>query len=748
MTKKTRGAFGALLALALALILGMVPGTSKAAKADDALIAALDESATYAPTTLPNGDWETQFGKPHPQWGWDYPHNGNCSGNYTESGWGTTDDYFEIYPPSTYNVETGNHGKVAEMNAFKNAILFQDLDTTPGDIIMWKLEHAARWWGYTGPQSMKVSIGGSDGDSPKGTGAPENLNVHITAASLAEFTSAGVQNPDGVTLGYANADDLSALSVTAQNRKDNPWHTARGVYIIPAGQTKTRFAFVSLAPTEGGGNILDNITFQTLLGNMKAVQNDDSSVTITGYWGSAADKSLKVKIGSEVRSVDMSAVADKNFTVTIPGDYIKGATEVTIYHEDYESAAIVLRVITKQNITADEVTATYGDTTKSVIATTDGDGKISYAVKEGSESYIDVNASTGKLTIKEVPESGTATVVVTAAATDTYRQATKEVTVTINKADWTKTEVYASAAADTEGTVDLTDYIADGGSLDGTLAVRDGSGNQKTDDYPKLDTGTNTLTFCFPEDAQGPDDTIAWITIPVTESTNYKDYEITAEVSAPAKKHQTLTFDKPSVSKTYGAEAFTNTLEQGHEEDGYGTPYGTVTYSSSNTSVATVNSEGKVTINGTGVAVITAYAERTSADSEYPIAKPGYIPATASYELTVDKANLEVEPPSGTATYGQKLDDVELSIPGENPSGKWTWAKDGSTSVGNAGEHTFKAHFTPEDPNYNPVLNVDVTVTVEKADSVPATVNANDRTYDEVERPLVNVEGQAEGGAM
>ncbi len=85
-----------------------------------------------------------------------------------------------------------------------------------------------------------------------------------------------------------------------------------------------------------------------------------------------------------------------------------------------------------QTITASNVTATYGDTDKKVEATTYGNGAISYAVKEGSEDYIDVDSTTGALTIKKV---GTATVIVTAAETDAYTQATKEVTVTIGKAN-------------------------------------------------------------------------------------------------------------------------------------------------------------------------------------------------------------------------------------------------------------------------------------------------------------------------
>ena len=64
-----------------------------------------------------------------------------------------------------------------------------------------------------------------------------------------------------------------------------------------------------------------------------------------------------------------------------------------------------------------------------------GGGTISYAVKAGSEGYIDVNASTGALTIKAVPPTdGKAYVTVTAVETDTYAQTTKDVTVTISKA--------------------------------------------------------------------------------------------------------------------------------------------------------------------------------------------------------------------------------------------------------------------------------------------------------------------------
>ena len=99
------------------------------------------------------------------------------------------------------------------------------------------------------------------------------------------------------------------------------------------------------------------------------------------------------------------------------------------------SADVIINAKQTQTISAENVTATYGDTGKSVSASVTepatGGGSISYAVKSGSEDYIEINSSTGALTIKK---AGTATVIVTAAETDTYAQTTKEVTVTISPA--------------------------------------------------------------------------------------------------------------------------------------------------------------------------------------------------------------------------------------------------------------------------------------------------------------------------
>ncbi|SFD42319.1 dockerin type I repeat-containing protein, partial [Ruminococcus albus] len=53
--------------------------------------------------------------------------------------------------------------------------------------------------------------------------------------------------------------------------------------------------------------------------------------------------------------------------------------------------------------------------------------------------------------------------------------------------------------------------------------------------------------------------------------------------------------------------------------------------------------------------------------------------------------------------------------------GTWAWEDPATTSVGNAGEQTFKAVFTPTNTNYNTVEQ-DVTVNVAKADPTPDEV--------------------------
>ena len=75
--------------------------------------------------------------------------------------------------------------------------------------------------------------------------------------------------------------------------------------------------------------------------------------------------------------------------------------------------------------------------------------------------------------------------------------------------------------------------------------------------------------------------------------------------------------------------------------------------------------------------------------------------------FTIEKADPTYETPGAiNATEGQTLGDLKL------PDG-FSWQDDPSTDIGDAGEHSFMARFTPGDAaNYNSVENIPVTVKV------------------------------------
>ena len=104
--------------------------------------------------------------------------------------------------------------------------------------------------------------------------------------------------------------------------------------------------------------------------------------------------------------------------------------------------------------------------------------------------------------------------------------------------------------------------------------------------------------------------------------------------------------------------------------------------------------------------------------------------ALQSVHLTVNVTAIPANPTAvGTlnATYGKTLADVALPTV-EDGSGTWAWKDAATTPVGNAGEQTFKAVFTPSSTNYTAVEQ-DVTINVAKADPTPTDTSGLSATY-------------------
>lgn len=139
-------------------------------------------------------------------------------------GWGTTENTnrIEVWEAGYANVPSQSGKHHAEINANDNAILWQDLSTTPGSTLEWSIWHRGR----AGVDTASAGIGNADG----GWGAIEVVTKMVTA--------------------------------------NTAWVRYEGVYEVPAGQTRTRLAFIANETAAGNlsvGNFIDNLEVNVLI---------------------------------------------------------------------------------------------------------------------------------------------------------------------------------------------------------------------------------------------------------------------------------------------------------------------------------------------------------------------------------------------------------------------------------------------------------------------------------------------------
>ena len=139
--------------------------------------------------------------------------------------WKTTDgeNLIEIWGTGFNGVPAAVGGQFVEVNATTPGTLYQDVVTTPGVTMTWSLQHRGR----DGADTMKVLIGDA---------ATADVNSDVGWNYF---------SPD-------LTDDTSA------------WGTHTAAYVVPAGQTCTRFGFRAVSSANGNpsvGNFLDDTGF-------------------------------------------------------------------------------------------------------------------------------------------------------------------------------------------------------------------------------------------------------------------------------------------------------------------------------------------------------------------------------------------------------------------------------------------------------------------------------------------------------
>lgn len=132
----------------------------------------------------------------------------------------------------------------AELCAYEaGTAIYQDIKTVPGTLYKVRLKHASLYDGYL--DKMQVMIGAPGHEQP------------------VEMTRTGV-NGNGDKLNEKSNIIATKVSNTGENDRnhDSQWESYEGTYLIPDGQTTTRFTFRSVGSRNlDHGNLLDDIVF-------------------------------------------------------------------------------------------------------------------------------------------------------------------------------------------------------------------------------------------------------------------------------------------------------------------------------------------------------------------------------------------------------------------------------------------------------------------------------------------------------
>ena len=196
----------------------------------------------------------------------------------------------------------------AELCAYEaGTAIYQDIKTVPGTLYKVRLKHASLYDGYL--DKMQVMIGTPGHEQP------------------VEMTRTGV-NGNGDKLNEKSNIIATKVSNTGENDRnhDSQWESYEGTYLIPAGQTVTRFTFRSVGSRNlDHGNLLDDIVFDKAyrLDYDKNSNEAAGSVPSNQRGRENTVQPAKAEAGGTVRTI---ADASKSLTVN-PGfdvpDYSK-----------------------------------------------------------------------------------------------------------------------------------------------------------------------------------------------------------------------------------------------------------------------------------------------------------------------------------------------------------------------------------------------------------------------------------------
>jgi len=353
----------------------------------------------------------------------------------------------------------------------------------------------------------------------------ETFNFKVT---IAKATPPALTIPTATTITYGEKLSASTLS-------DSSWAWVDGTIVPNANAYYNAYIEVDDSNYDYTGvDGYDDVNHRVVKGVDVIITRATLTITANSYTIKLGDTlptyaydvtglvngdTLPFNVSLSCSATDSNAVG--TYPITISG--VVSDALASLYAPTYENGTLTIEK-KDQTITASDVTLTYGET-KNIGATTNGNGAISYST---TSDVISV-AADGTITAHK---AGIATVTITAAETADYAEATKTISVTVNKATPNVTGVPTVADLVYDGTAQ--NLINAGTTTDGEMQYSlDG-----TNYSPAIPTGTDAKTYTL------------WYKVVGDE--NHNDTEPASIEVSIAPKSITVTAD--NASKTYGED--------------------------------------------------------------------------------------------------------------------------------------------------------------------------------------------------
>jgi uncharacterized protein YjbI with pentapeptide repeats len=509
---------------------------------------------------------------------------------------------------------------------------------------------------------------------------------YVKTCGDASFNLNATTNNTETPIIYSSSD----TSVVTVNSSGQVTIIGAGSATITLSQTETASYFSGSANVSITVNKITTIinatssytkTYGDASFNLNAISNNtETSITYS---------SSNTSVATVNSSGQVTIIAAGSATITL------SQTATTNYNSGTANVSITVNKITTAISATSSYTKTYGDASFNLNATTNNT-ETSITYSSSNTSVATVNLS-GRVTIVG---AGSATITLSQTATTNYTLGSSTVSITVNK---------ITTAINT-----ISSYTKSFG--DASFNLNATTNNTETPiTYSSSNTSVATVNSTGQVSIVGLGS--ATITLSQTSTTNYTLGSST--VSIAVNKATTTISAISSYTKTYGDASFNLNPTSNNTET-------SITYSSDNTSVVTVNSSGEVTIVGAGLATMTLSQTETtnynSGSKNIPItvnkATPTIIVTTPIIKLYEDSSfNLNATSNNNETSITYTIDDTnEVQLD-----------SNGQVNIVGSGSSTITVSQI-ETSNYNAVSEF-VSITVNKAITTISATSSHTKTY-------------------